>query len=109
SGRTGMDQLLSCVSRPCRLRRIQAIGHRPRNPQDDAVPLSADEKPARQLQPESPWLLLRDGAVTGKVKKVVATEAALELIERLKAKYGPVMFHQSGGCCDGSSPMCYPL
>jgi len=47
--------------------------------------------------------------VTGKVKKVVATEAALELIERLKAKYGPVMFHQSGGCCDGSSPMCYPL
>ena len=47
--------------------------------------------------------------MTGKVKKVVATEAALELIERLKAKYGPVMFHQSGGCCDGSSPMCYPL
>jgi hypothetical protein len=31
----------------------------------------------------------------------------LELIERLKAKYGPLMFHQSGGCCDGSSPMCY--
>jgi uncharacterized protein (DUF779 family) len=30
------------------------------------------------------------------------------LIERLRAKHGPVMFHQSGGCCDGSSPMCYP-
>jgi uncharacterized protein len=40
--------------------------------------------------------------------KVIATEAALQLIEKLKAKYGPLMFHQSGGCCDGSSPMCYP-
>ncbi|WP_248923940.1 DUF779 domain-containing protein [Paenibacillus hamazuiensis] len=41
------------------------------------------------------------------VRKVLATDAALELIERLKEKYGPLMFHQSGGCCDGSSPMCY--
>jgi uncharacterized protein len=40
--------------------------------------------------------------------KVIATDAALALIEKLKAKYGPLMFHQSGGCCDGSSPMCYP-
>jgi uncharacterized protein len=40
--------------------------------------------------------------------KVIATESALQLIEKLKAKYGPLMFHQSGGCCDGSSPMCYP-
>ncbi len=40
--------------------------------------------------------------------KVIATNAALQLIEQLKAKYGPLMFHQSGGCCDGSSPMCYP-
>jgi uncharacterized protein (DUF779 family) len=40
--------------------------------------------------------------------QVVATEAALNLIERLVAKHGPVMFHQSGGCCDGSAPMCYP-
>jgi uncharacterized protein len=43
-----------------------------------------------------------------KQPKVLATEAALQLIEKLKAKYGPLMFHQSGGCCDGSSPMCYP-
>jgi uncharacterized protein len=42
------------------------------------------------------------------IKKVIATEAAITLIERLKEKYGPLMFHQSGGCCDGSSPMCYP-
>ncbi len=43
------------------------------------------------------------------VQQVTATPAALELIERLKAKHGPLMFHQSGGCCDGSAPMCYPL
>ena len=30
-------------------------------------------------------------------------------MEKLRAKHGPLMFHQSGGCCDGSSPMCYPL
>ncbi|MDB4866495.1 MAG: acetaldehyde dehydrogenase [Cohnella sp.] len=46
--------------------------------------------------------------MTEEVRKVLATEAALELIERLKSKHGPLMFHQSGGCCDGSSPMCYP-
>jgi len=40
--------------------------------------------------------------------RVVATEAALALIARLVAQHGPIMFHQSGGCCDGSAPMCYP-
>jgi uncharacterized protein (DUF779 family) len=40
-------------------------------------------------------------------EKVIATEAALQLIEKLKEKHGPLLFHQSGGCCDGSSPMCY--
>ncbi len=38
-----------------------------------------------------------------------ATQSAIELIELLKSKHGDLMFHQSGGCCDGSSPMCYPL
>lgn len=38
---------------------------------------------------------------------VCATDASLEFIEKLKAKHGPLLFHQSGGCCDGSSPMCY--
>ena len=42
------------------------------------------------------------------VERVIATDAALELIELLKSKHGSLMFHQSGGCCDGSSPMCYP-
>ncbi|WP_456272608.1 DUF779 domain-containing protein [Bacillus sp. AK031] len=41
------------------------------------------------------------------VKKVIATEEASKLISRLKDKHGPLLFHQSGGCCDGSSPMCY--
>ncbi len=41
-------------------------------------------------------------------EKVVATATALALIERLQDKFGPLMFFQSGGCCDGSSPMCHP-
>lgn len=40
--------------------------------------------------------------------RVVATPAALDLIATLVGEHGPVLFHQSGGCCDGSSPMCYP-
>ena len=38
-----------------------------------------------------------------------ATPAAQALIERLRAEHGPLMFHQSGGCCDGSAPMCFAL
>ena len=43
------------------------------------------------------------------VERVLATDAALKLIDKLSRKHGPLMFHQSGGCCDGSAPMCYPL
>ena len=39
--------------------------------------------------------------------QVEATEAALELIEEIKKDYGDVIFHQSGGCCDGLAPMCF--
>jgi uncharacterized protein (DUF779 family) len=42
-------------------------------------------------------------------QQVLTTPAAVALMEKLRAKHGPLMFHQSGGCCDGSSPMCYPL
>ncbi len=42
------------------------------------------------------------------IEKVIATPAADDLIERLRTQHGPMLFHQSGGCCDGSSPMCYP-
>lgn len=41
--------------------------------------------------------------------KIVATQAALDLIAEIEAEYGAILFHQSGGCCDGSSPMCYPV
>ena len=43
------------------------------------------------------------------LRQVIATLPALQLIERLRGKHGAVLFHQSGGCCDGSSPMCYPV
>jgi uncharacterized protein len=39
--------------------------------------------------------------------RVDVTEAAAEVLRTLYAANGPLMFHQSGGCCDGSSPMCY--
>ncbi|MBX2907849.1 MAG: DUF779 domain-containing protein [Taibaiella sp.] len=39
--------------------------------------------------------------------RISATPAALELIKTLREQHGPLMFHQSGGCCDGSSPMCF--
>ena len=41
--------------------------------------------------------------------KVSATLAARALLAEIIADHGPVLFHQSGGCCDGSSPMCYPV
>ncbi len=41
-------------------------------------------------------------------ERVVLTPAAAELIARLRAQHGALLFHQSGGCCDGSAPMCYP-
>jgi uncharacterized protein (DUF779 family) len=41
--------------------------------------------------------------------RVSCTPAAVELIARLKRLHGELLFHQSGGCCDGSAPMCYPL
>lgn len=41
------------------------------------------------------------------VDRVIATQEALELIETLKAQYGDIMFHQSGGCCDNSAANCY--
>ena len=40
--------------------------------------------------------------------RILATGAAETLMAKLEAIHGPLMFHQSGGCCDGSAPMCYP-
>lgn len=47
--------------------------------------------------------------IAGETLSRVALEpVAVELLRKLWVQYGPLMFHQSGGCCDGSSPMCYP-
>ena len=42
------------------------------------------------------------------VSRVDVTPAAADLIRSLRGAHGPLMFHQSGGCCDGSAPMCFP-
>lgn len=42
------------------------------------------------------------------IERVRVTAEAAQWLEKLKALHGPLMFHQSGGCCDGSAPMCYP-
>lgn len=44
----------------------------------------------------------------GPEERVSATPAVLELLERLSTRYGRLVIHQSGGCCDGSSPICIP-
>ncbi|WP_169582904.1 MULTISPECIES: DUF779 domain-containing protein [Microbacterium] len=41
--------------------------------------------------------------------RVAVTDAAASLLRELSAQHGALMFHQSGGCCDGSAPMCYPV
>ncbi|CAM5363302.1 DUF779 domain-containing protein [Streptomyces antimycoticus] len=43
-----------------------------------------------------------------RVTRVELTDAAQDLLRLLMSRHGPLMFHQSGGCCDGSAPMCYP-
>jgi hypothetical protein len=42
-------------------------------------------------------------------QRVEITDEAVAVVDRLRQEHGELMFHQSGGCCDGSSPMCYPL
>ena len=61
---------------------------------------SAEHAPALEARPELPGET---------VSRVAMTPAALELIRRLLPIHGPLMFHQSGGCCDGSAPMCFPV
>jgi len=42
-------------------------------------------------------------------KRVAITPKAAALVRKLKGEHGPLLFHQSGGCCDGSAPMCFPV
>ncbi len=51
---------------------------------------------------------LADAVVPNVARRVDLTPAAAELLLKMTALHGPLMFHQSGGCCDGSSPMCFP-
>lgn len=46
--------------------------------------------------------------VTNAVSRVAVSDEAAALLRDLTREHGPLMFHQSGGCCDGSAPMCYP-
>jgi hypothetical protein len=55
--------------------------------------------------PEAPIPEVPDSGTTA---RVAMTPAAADLLLKLSGIHGPLMFHQSGGCCDGSSPMCYP-
>ncbi|WP_020156479.1 DUF779 domain-containing protein [Caldibacillus debilis] len=45
--------------------------------------------------------------IMDRVKRVLVTDEAKKVIDRLREKHGELMFFQSGGCCDGSAPMCY--
>ncbi|QLE71153.1 DUF779 domain-containing protein [Streptomyces rectiverticillatus] len=49
-----------------------------------------------------------EGNPEAPLSRVALTPAAARLLRLLRERHGPLMFHQSGGCCDGSSPMCYP-
>jgi hypothetical protein len=51
---------------------------------------------------------VRPGEPSASRSRVDLTGEAADLLRRLTGVHGPLMFHQSGGCCDGSSPMCYP-
>ena len=42
------------------------------------------------------------------IKRVLVSDHAIKVIDQLRERHGELMFHQSGGCCDGSSPMCFP-
>jgi len=50
----------------------------------------------------------RPWASSRMVARVLVTDEAKRVIDSLREQYGPLMFHQSGGCCDGSSPMIFP-
>ena len=166
-GRPGVDELLPRLPGARGVRRLQGLGHRPREPPDDARPLPADQEPAGQLQPErssassdrppvvrglraglrraaarvldrqeplghprrgaaEPLQLAlhrdRPGPPTARRRQREGPTDATRTRRRgspspprppsccatCGTDHGPLMFHQSGGCCDGSSPMCYP-
>ena len=130
-GGPGLDELLPPLPGTCCFRRLQAVGHRPGEPPHDARALPADQEPAGELLAQGDGLLLdrpvlaagrrrhrlrrpaaaiepRHEGRSVELDRVSATPEALALMATLAERHGPLMIHQSGGCCDGSSPMCYP-
>lgn len=68
-----------------------------------------DPSPADTADAEHPVVLEATAAVPGETtSRVGFTGPAVALLQELWEQHGPLMFHQSGGCCDGSSPMCFP-
>ncbi len=79
--------------------------------EDIAVTRSDDFDQARDTSSDEPSCDTASGVQTLPTQdpsRVGITRAAADLLTTLVQRYGPVIFHQSGGCCDGSSPMCYP-
>ena len=69
----------------------------------------AEPPPTGTADPEHPVVLEATAAVPGETaSRVGFTRPAVALLQELWEHHGPLMFHQSGGCCDGSSPMCFP-
>ncbi len=60
-------------------------------------------------QSDSPGSVSQDAGPGPAVERVGYTQLAADMVRKLVDRNGPVMFHQSGGCCDGSAPMCYPV
>jgi uncharacterized protein (DUF779 family) len=76
--------------------------------QTDALAQTGTE-PAQVGQAAPSGLLASAPAIEGETfSRVALTPAAVELLGKLRETHGRLMFHQSGGCCDGSAPMCYP-
>ena len=77
----------------------ERVAERDGFPNDNAAASASAPGAALQARPE----------IAGETEpRVAMTPAALTLLRRLIPLHGALMFHQSGGCCDGSSPMCYP-
>lgn len=72
----------------------------------DVQDTQAQSRPAHEA---AAGYVAAEPAIDGEsFSRVGFTTEAIEMISSLGRRHGPLMFHQSGGCCDGSSPMCYP-
>ena len=78
------------------------------DPHQPAGAPAAPATPTDHPGPAAPAAPGGHGDAEVQVSRVELTPAAAELIRSLRGEHGPLMFHQSGGCCDGSAPMCFP-